>query len=263
VNHDREILGSAASKPEGNPGPPGLDPMPKPLRDPKPMLDRVIEEWGGHQDLWVFGYGSLIWRPEFGFIEQHPARVHGWHRALKMWSRVNRGTVENPGLVFGLLSGGSCRGMVFRVPAADGLETLGKLWLREMPTGVYDPKWLDCTTPHGSVRALAFTLSRRSPNFTGNLDDERYRHIFASAVGRYGSSPHRPRLRHRGRHQPAGGLRHPGRQGERQRQPGADRGDLAEPDDGQGDLHRARPWRARRRRGARLRAGHGARLPHP
>jgi cation transport protein ChaC len=152
------------------------------------MLDRVIAEWGGHQDLWVFGYGSLIWRPEFGFIERHPARVHGWHRALKMWSRINRGTVENPGLVFGLLSGGSCRGMVFRVPAADGLETLGRLWLREMPTGVYDPRWLDCTTPHGSVRALTFTLSRRSPNFTGNLDDERYRHIFASAVGRYGSS---------------------------------------------------------------------------
>ncbi|VTU24486.1 putative protein involved in cation transport [Variovorax sp. PBL-H6] len=162
--------------------------MPKPLRDPKPMLDRVIEEWGGHEDLWVFGYGSLIWRPEFGFIERRPARVHGWHRALKMWSRVNRGTVENPGLVFGLLSGGSCRGMVFRVPAADGLETLGRLWLREMPTGVYDPKWLDCTTAHGSVRALAFTLSRRSPNFTGILDDERYRHIFANAVGRYGSS---------------------------------------------------------------------------
>lgn len=162
--------------------------MLKPLRDPKPMLDRVIAEWGGHHDLWVFGYGSLIWRPEFGFIERHPARVHGWHRALKMWSRINRGTVENPGLVFGLLSGGSCRGMVFRVAAADGLETLGRLWLREMPTGVYDPRWLDCETPHGSVRALAFTLSRRSPNFTGNLDDERYRHIFASAVGRYGSS---------------------------------------------------------------------------
>ncbi|VTU22755.1 putative protein involved in cation transport [Variovorax sp. RA8] len=175
-------------QPEGNPGPPGLDPLPKPLRDPKPMLDRVIDEWGGHEDLWVFGYGSLIWRPEFGFIERHPARVHGWHRALKMWSRVNRGTVENPGLVFGLLSGGSCRGMVFRVPAADGLETLGRLWLREMPTGVYDPRWLDCTTPHGSVRALAFTLSRRSPNFTGTLDDERYRHIFANAAGRYGSS---------------------------------------------------------------------------
>jgi len=105
-----------------------------------------------------------------------------------MWSRVNRGTVENPGLVFGLLSGGSCRGMVFRVPAADGLETLGRLWLREMPTGVYDPKWLECVTPHSTVRALAFTLSRRSPNFTGELSDERYRQIFESAVGRYGSS---------------------------------------------------------------------------
>ncbi len=153
------------------------------------MLDRVIEEWGGgHQDLWLFGYGSLIWRPEFGFVERRPARVHGWHRALKMWSRVNRGTVENPGLVFGLLSGGSCRGMVFRVPAADGLETLGRLWLREMPTGVYDPRWLDCVTPHGRVSALAFTLSRHSPNFTGELSEERYRQIFESAVGRYGSS---------------------------------------------------------------------------
>ena len=188
MNHDREIVGAAPEPPKGDPGPPGLDPLPKPLRDPKPMLDRVIEEWGGHEDLWLFGYGSLIWRPDFGFIERHPARVHGWHRALKMWSRVNRGTVENPGLVFGLLSGGSCRGMVFRVPAADGLETLGRLWLREMPTGVYDPRWLECNTPHSKVKALAFTLSRRSPNFTGELSDERYRRIFASAIGRYGSS---------------------------------------------------------------------------
>ncbi|MDM0040794.1 gamma-glutamylcyclotransferase [Variovorax sp. J22G21] len=162
--------------------------MPRPLRDPKPMLDRVIEEWGGHEDLWVFGYGSLIWRPEFDHTERRPARVHGWHRALKMWSRVNRGTPQNPGLVFGLLSGGSVQGMVFRIPAADGLEALGRLWLREMPTGVYDPRWLDCITPGGTVRALAFTLSRRSPNFTGELSEARYREIFASATGRFGTS---------------------------------------------------------------------------
>ena len=188
VNHDREIVGVGPDKPLPDPGPPGLDPMPTPLRDPQPMLERVIEQWGGHHDLWLFGYGSLIWRPEFDFAERRPARVHGWHRALKMWSRVNRGTPANPGLVFGLLSGGSCHGMVFRIPAADGLESLGRLWLREMPTGVYDPRWLDCVTPHGRVSALAFTLSRRSPNFTGDLDDARYRAIFASAVGRYGSS---------------------------------------------------------------------------
>jgi cation transport protein ChaC len=78
--------------------------------------------------------------------------------------------------------------MVFRVPKAEGLETLRRLWLREMPTGVYDPRWLSCGTAEGSVRALAFTLSRRSPNFTGELSDERYRHIFTHAVGRYGSS---------------------------------------------------------------------------
>ncbi|MBN8757597.1 MULTISPECIES: gamma-glutamylcyclotransferase [Variovorax] len=162
--------------------------MPKPLRDPQPMLERAIADWGGHEDLWLFGYGSLIWRPDFGFTERRPAWVHGWHRALKMWSRVNRGSVQVPGLVFGLLSGGSVRGMVFRVPKAEGLETLRRLWLREMPTGVYDPKWLQCGTAEGPVRALAFTLSRRSPNFTGELSDERYRYIFANAVGRYGSS---------------------------------------------------------------------------
>ncbi len=162
--------------------------MPQPLRDPRPMLDRAIADWGGQRDLWLFGYGSLIWRPDFDFAERQPAKVHGWHRALKMWSRVNRGTLQNPGLVFGLLSGGSCRGMVFRVRAAEALETLGKLWVREMPTGVYDPRWLDCATPRGPVRALAFTLSRHSPNFTGDLSEARYREIFASAAGRYGSS---------------------------------------------------------------------------
>ena len=171
-----------------DPGPPGLDPMPTPLRDPQPMLERALAEWGGHEDLWLFGYGSLIWRPDFDFAERRPARVHGWHRALKMWSRVNRGTVQNPGLVFGLLSGGSCQGMAFRIPAGEGAQTMARLWLREMPTGVYDPRWLDCVTPGGRVRALAFTLSRRSPNFTGELSEARYREIFTSATGRYGSS---------------------------------------------------------------------------
>ncbi len=190
VIHDPEIVGAPAppSPSAGDTGLPGLDPALKPVRDPRPMLEHTIAQWGGQQDLWLFGYGSLIWRPDFDFTERRPARVHGWHRALKMWSRVNRGSLQNPGLVFGLLSGGSCRGVVFRVPAAIGLETLGQLWLREMPTGVYDPRWLDCITPDGPVRALAFTLSRRSPNFTGELSEERYRQIFRSATGRYGSS---------------------------------------------------------------------------
>jgi len=160
----------------------------KPLRDPLAMLERCLEQWGGHSDLWLFGYGSLIWRPDFDFAERRPARVHGWHRALKMWSRVNRGTPECPGLVLALLTGGSCRGMAYRVPRASASQVLTQLWAREMPTGVYDPRWLGCRTPHGTVSALAFTLSRKSPNHTGELSQAQYRAIFESACGRYGTT---------------------------------------------------------------------------
>lgn len=165
-----------------------------PLRDPGPMLEKVLREWGGHEDLWIFGYASLIWKPDFDFIERLPAKVHGWHRALKMWSRINRGTPECPGLVFGMLPGGSCQGMVFRIPKKRAEETMTVLWAREMPTGVYDPKWLPCTTPHGPVKALAFTLSRRSPNHTGILTEAQYRQIFAESRGRYGTTLEYARL---------------------------------------------------------------------
>ncbi|HSV51742.1 MAG TPA: gamma-glutamylcyclotransferase [Burkholderiaceae bacterium] len=159
-----------------------------PLRDPAPMLEQALREWGGHSDLWIFGYASLIWRPDFEFAEQRLAHVHGWHRALKMWSRINRGTPECPGLVFALLSGGSCQGVVFRIPRRDGHEVLATLWQREMVTAVYDPRWLHCRTPEGTVQALAFTLSRASPSYTGELSDAQYRQIFSDSCGKYGTT---------------------------------------------------------------------------
>lgn len=165
-----------------------MPPLPAPLRDPAPMLERALDEWGGRNDLWIFGYGSLIWRPDFAYAERRAATVHGWHRALKMWSRVNRGTPECPGLVFGMLSGGSCRGMVFRVDHSHARQVMVNLWQREMVMGVYDPRWLNCRTPDGTVRALAFTLSRKSPSHTGELADEEYRRIFAQASGIYGTT---------------------------------------------------------------------------
>ena len=152
------------------------------------MLEQTLEQWGGKEDLWLFGYGSLIWRPDFPFRERRGALLHGWHRALKMWSAVNRGTPECRGLVFGLLTGGSCKGMVFRVPGEQGRQTLTELWKREMVTGVYDPRWLPLRTAQGPVRALAFTLSRHSPNHTGELSDAQYRAIFATATGRFGTT---------------------------------------------------------------------------
>ena len=165
-----------------------MDTRSQPLRDPATMLAQVLRDWGGAQDLWLFGYASLIWRPEFEPAEQRLGRVHGYHRALKMWSRVNRGTIECPGLVFALLRGGSCHGMAFRIPKAQGEDVLRRLWPREMVTGVYDPRWLNCQTAQGSVQALAFTLPRHSPNYTGELGADQYRQIFATAHGRFGST---------------------------------------------------------------------------
>jgi len=159
-----------------------------PVRDPQPLLERTLASCHPRHDLWIFGYASLIWRPEFHAAEQRPARIHGHHRALKMRSRLNRGTPETPGLVFALVPGGSCAGMVYRIERERAENELRRLWSREMPTGVYDPKWLQCNTAHGPVTALAFTLSKRSPSFTGALDDDTLLRIFRHARGRYGST---------------------------------------------------------------------------
>lgn len=155
------------------------------------MKRKVLEQWraqGERPDLWVFGYASLVWRPEFPAAETRLARVHGHHRSLQMWSHVNRGTMARPGLVFALLPGGSCDGLVLRIPHDEVEGVMPGLWAREMPDPVYDPKWLRCRTAQGPVLALAFTLSRRSPSHTGVLAEEEYRRIFDEAQGIYGTT---------------------------------------------------------------------------
>lgn len=158
------------------------------VRDPAMALQALRRQWQGHGPWWIFGYASLIWRPEFDAAEHRPALVHGWHRALRMRSRVNRGTPQQPGLVFALLPGGACRGVVYRLKPEQADAELERLWAREMPTGVYDPRLLPCRTPHGTVTALAFTLSRRSEACLPRLGDEAICHILRHARGRYGST---------------------------------------------------------------------------
>lgn len=176
---------------------PALPRMPRPHtwvpaeRDGARMMEQTLEQWrrlGPRADLWVFAYASLVWRPEFEAAEQRIARIHGYHRCLNMFSRVNRGTPERPGLVFALMRGGSCTGLVLRLPHERVEATMPTLWAREMPNPVYDPQWLRAHTPQGPVPALAFTLSHRSPNHTGPLNDTQYREIFQHARGRYGST---------------------------------------------------------------------------
>lgn len=164
------------------------------LRDPAQALQTLRSEWQAQErsgrcaDRWIFGYASLIWRPEFDAAEQRLALLHGWHRALAMRSRVNRGSAEQPGLVFALLPGGSCKGVAYRLRAEQAEAELDRLWQREMPTGVYDARLLPCRTAQGPVLALAFTLSRRSVACQPNLSDAEVTHILRHARGRYGST---------------------------------------------------------------------------
>lgn len=149
------------------------------------LADRLAQ--GG--DFWVFAYASLLWRPEFEPDAVRFARVRGYHRALRMRSSVNRGTPERPGLVFALLHGGTCRGQIHRVPTAGTAAVLDALWTREMPNGVYTPRWLPCHTDEGErIEALAFTLPRDSAHLTPPLDDTRLLEILRHARGRYGTT---------------------------------------------------------------------------
>lgn len=160
------------------------------LRCPQAALQALRQHplWKASRERWVFGYASLIWRPEFDAAEHRPAVVHGWHRALRMRSRVNRGTPQQPGLVFALLPGGACRGVVYRLRAAHAEAELERLWAREMPTGAYDPRLLRCRTAQGDVTALAFTLSRRSESCLQRLSDPEMLHVLRHARGRCGTT---------------------------------------------------------------------------
>src|SRR5687768_3762415 len=98
-------------------------------------MDALIDSGAG--ELWVFGYGSLMWRPGFDFTERVDAKLIGAHRALCVYPFVHRGTPERPGLVLGLDRGGACRGLAFRVQASKRAETVAYLRAREQVTMVY------------------------------------------------------------------------------------------------------------------------------
>ncbi|MEM7224856.1 MAG: gamma-glutamylcyclotransferase [Pseudomonadota bacterium] len=124
------------------------------------------------EDFWVFGYGSLMWHPGFPHVEVRVARLHGYHRRFCITSHRYRGTPDCPGLVLGLDRGGSCGGLVYRVPAAEGAEVMDYLWEREMVTGVYIPSWLKVATEHGPVNAATFVVDRTHEQYCGRLSLE-------------------------------------------------------------------------------------------
>lgn len=139
------------------------------------------------QDLWVFGYGSLIWRPGFTFAERAKAKLSGYHRSLCVRSFVHRGTPERPGLVLGLDRGGSCVGMAFRVEAAREEETFAYLRERELVTNVYREMTLPVRLEDGRlVRAVSYVVDRGHVQYAGKLDAAEAATIVSGSHGRSG-----------------------------------------------------------------------------
>lgn len=137
---------------------------------------------------WVFAYGSLLWNPLFPFVEARLATLHGLHRRFCIWSLASRGMPDAPGLVLGLDRGGSCRGVVYRLPAAQALEEFRLLWRREMVTGAYAPRWLGVECGRRRVIALGFVVRRDHSQYAGKLTIDAQAEVVARARGAFGST---------------------------------------------------------------------------
>ncbi len=140
----------------------------------------------GAGQVWIFAYGSLMWRPGFAHDEAVPARLHGYHRALCIYSIVHRGTAERPGLVLGLDRGGSCRGWAFRIEQPQESEVLAYLDARELVTDVYQRKRLPITVGPRRVPAWCYVARQDHVQYAGKLEEQRLLELVRHGAGRSG-----------------------------------------------------------------------------
>jgi len=139
--------------------------------------------------LFVFGYGSLMWRPGFPFLSRQMATVRGRHRRLCVYSWVHRGTQERPGLVLGLDRGGACRGVVYEVADAERDGVVAYLRSREQVTMVYLERTVPVVLADGrAVAALTYVVDRSHPQYAGKLSLEETLRVVRGAVGRSGDN---------------------------------------------------------------------------
>ncbi len=144
----------------------------------------IAEKVDGSGERWVFGYGSLMWRPGFAFVERRPALIHGRRRAFCIYSVHHRGTPARPGLVLGLAPGGSARGAAYRVAVADWPGTYAYLREREQPTETYFEAWAKVRLSGGeTVSALVFLSDLTHPQWAGDLALEAQARLIAGASG--------------------------------------------------------------------------------
>jgi cation transport protein ChaC len=149
-------------------------------------LRNALEPWEPGTPFWIFAYGSLMWNPKFTYDARHVATIRGYHRSFRLWSRINRGTPENPGLVLTLERGGSCRGLVYRITPDLVQEQMNLIWKREMNYDSYRPRWLNCAVGGEKLKALCFTVNRRCSGYTGEIPEDVMVEAIASAAGHFG-----------------------------------------------------------------------------
>ncbi len=135
----------------------------------KKVLNSIMESKKNKGDLWVFGYGSLMWRPGFPYKEKQLGIVHGYHRSFCVYSHFHRGTKERPGLVLGLDLGGSCKGMLYRVSLVDAEAVVEYLIKREMVTNAYAPAWVKVRAGGLVTLAHTYTVAQNHTQYAGKL----------------------------------------------------------------------------------------------
>lgn len=143
----------------------------------------------GGGDVWLFAYGSLIWNPMIHFAERSVATVRGYHRRFCLWTHLGRGSLAAPGLTLGLEHGGACRGVAYRIAAAEAQQELEIVWGREMITGAYCPRWVRMTadSPQKATWAISFVINRSHARYAGLLPEERVAKVIAEARGPLGA----------------------------------------------------------------------------
>jgi cation transport protein ChaC len=152
---------------------------------PVPATDPAIDP----NNFWVFGYGSLMWRPGFQFVERVPAKLNGFQRDMCLISIHYRGTKEKPGMVCGLSPGGECDGIAFRVAPSDVEQVIGYLDDRELISYIYIPRHLEIELQNGRrVIARAYVADSQHQQFAGNWPlDKKIAHV-KQGIGSEGTS---------------------------------------------------------------------------
>jgi glutathione-specific gamma-glutamylcyclotransferase len=155
------------------------------------LLEDVLSQHPENEDLWVFGYGSLIWNPAFDYAERRCALLRGWHRRFCLKLYAGRGTLETPGLMLALDHGGACRGVAFRIAAPKVREELGLLWQREMFGGTYNARWVGLEPAGGArgdkFRAITFVINHAHPRYMPELTVGEMAALIATGCGELGS----------------------------------------------------------------------------